>query len=77
MKGGLKQNHSGIQGTKFLESRTPDILKVGRLSFLSKHSKFHADLKKSIITAENVFGFKDKSIGTCWVNFFLLLQEYM
>ena len=29
------------------------------------------------MTPENVFGFEDKCVGTCWRNFCLSWQEYM
>ena len=29
------------------------------------------------MTSENVLGFEDKCIGTCYMNFHLLWQEYM
>ena len=61
----------------FLESITPEILKVSRGSFSWKCSKSYVDFKNALITSVNAFGFEDKSVGPCCMNFCLLWQEHM
>ena len=48
-----------------------------RWSIVSKCSKFYVDFKNAKKVSENVFGFEDKCIGTCYRNFSLLWEENM
>ena len=61
----------------FSVSITLEILKAWRLFFFSKWSKLYVVFENWIIIPENVIAFEDKCVGTCWMNFRLLWQEYM